>query len=127
MSEPTASAFGGICYIEIPAPNLAKAKNFYRTVFQWTVSDSDLGEAPYAIFQAAGIAGGFDSRKEAAESGVLLYLKVESIPSTLSEIERAGGRVTMAKTPVIAETDDYGFFATFNDPNGNLMGLWSKT
>lgn len=119
--------YGGICYIEIPAPDLEKAKRFYSTVFKWKVSDSDLGKAPYATFQTAGLDGGLDSGKEAVDNGVLLYLKVEDIPTKLKEIERGGGQAATNKTRVIDGSDDYGFTAIFKDPNGNRLGLWSKT
>jgi predicted enzyme related to lactoylglutathione lyase len=119
--------YGEICYIEIPAPNLEKAKRFYGTVFQWEVSDSDLGETAYAMFQAAGLDGGLDPRKEVVDKGVLLYLKVEEIPAKLKEIENAGSQVVANKTQVIEGSDDYGFMALFRDPNGNRLGLISKT
>ena len=116
---------GGICYVEIPAPDLAKARRFYATVFDWQVSASDLGKAAYAMFQAPGLAGGLDPRKQATDKGVLLYIKTGDIPAKLKEIERAGGRVITGRTQVIQGSDDYGFAAIFHDPNGNQLGLWA--
>jgi predicted enzyme related to lactoylglutathione lyase len=117
---------GAVCYLEIPAPDLDKAKRFYATVFEWVISDSDLGEAPYAVFQAGGLDGGLDSRTRPAENGILLYLKVRDIPSKLHEIEKEGGRCLTAKRRVIDGSDEFGFVAMFADPNGNRLGLWAK-
>ena len=122
-----APKYGGICYIEIPAPDLPKAKSFYGTVFQWNISDSDLGETSYAMFHAGSLAGGLDPRKEVSDRGILLYLKVKNIPAKLREIEKAGGQTVTNKAQVINGSDDDGFAAIFKDPNGNRLGLWSKT
>lgn len=117
---------GHICYIEIPAPDVARAKRFYAEVFGWRVEDSDLGRAAYATFHAGEMMGGFDSRRRPSGDGVLLYLKVEDIPATLQAIRDAGGRTVTNRSQVIDGSDAYGFAATFTDPNGNLLGLWSK-
>lgn len=116
-----------IFYIEIPAPDINKGKQFYSSVFNWDISDSNLGDSPYAMFQGAGIDGALDTSKQASDKGVLLYLKVEDIPTKLGEIEKAGGHIVKTKTRVIENTDEYGFMALFNDPNGNRLGLWAKT
>ncbi len=126
MSE-SQPRYGNICYIEIPAPDLEKASSFYTNVFGWKIQDSDLGKAAYAMFQAGDMMGGLDSRKEVSGHGVLLYLQVENIPLQLQAIQKAGGKVVMERTQVIEGSDQYGFAATFNDPHGNLLGLWAQT
>ena len=118
---------GHICYIEIPAPDVAKAKRFYAAVFGWRTEDSDLGDAAYTMFRAGAMIGGLDSSKQPTDKGVLLYLKVEDIPSALRAIREAGGEVITNKSQVTDGSDAYGFAATFTDPNGNLLGLWAKS
>lgn len=117
---------GHICYIEIPAPDVNAAKRFYTTVFGWRMEDSDLGKARYTMFQAGSMMGGLDSSKQPTDRGVLLYLKVEDIPTTVQAIREAGGELVTNKSQVIDGSDAYGFAATFTDPNGNRMGLWAK-
>ena len=117
---------GHICYIEIPAPDVARAKRFYAAVFGWQTEDSGLGDAAYTMFQAGVMMGGLDSRKQPSDKGVLLYLKVEDIPATLQAIREAGGEVVTNKSQVIDGSDAYGFAATFTDPNGNVLGLWAR-
>ncbi|MBI2900707.1 MAG: VOC family protein [Planctomycetes bacterium] len=117
-----ADAPAPICYLEIPAPDLGKAGTFYHAVFGWTVAPS----GDYRIFRTGenSLEGGLDPRKPVVDGGILIYLKVADIPATLDEVRAAGGSVVQEKTQVGPE---WGFFAIFRDPNGNRVGLWSRT
>lgn len=114
------------CYVEIPAPDVERSAAFYRTVFGWTVEPSHLTDFSYWTFEAGerGLSGGLDSRLEAEDGGVLLYLRVEDIAATLEAVRRAGGSVVGEKREVGGE---HGYFALFQDPCGNRLGLWSRT
>jgi predicted enzyme related to lactoylglutathione lyase len=50
----------------------------------------------------------------------VVYLPTGNIDSAIAQIEPAGGKVTVPKTPI---GPDMGFFARFLDPEGNLVGL----
>ena len=112
-----------ICHINIPAPDLAAAKAFYTKVFGWKCS-AMRGLTGYSFWSAGDISGGFDAFVKPAKNGVTLFLAVSDIPAALKKIGRAGGKAVRAKTAI---PGNYGFMATFLDPNGNGMGLWSKT
>jgi predicted enzyme related to lactoylglutathione lyase len=112
-----------ICYCEIPAPDLKKAIIFYSRVFKWKIDESDMG-GPYAMFNEGGHGGGFDPNKQPSDKGVVLYISVKDIPATLKEIASAGGSVVKEKTEI---GGNYGFYGLFKDPNGNQVGVWSKT
>lgn len=111
---------GGICYLEIPAPDLEKAKQFYGEVFGWTFEDV---HESYCFFRDGQIGGGLDPDLPVAVDGVRLYLSVREIPSTLERIFAKGGEILRDKTAI---GDDFGFYAHFRDPNGNSLGIWSK-
>ena len=113
-----------IVYLEIPAPDLERAGNFYRSVFSWEITPSNLTDQPYWMFSAGSerLGGGLDPGLPVAKGGILLYIKVEDIPATLGKIEQAGGFVLRGKVPV---GKDMGFSATFEDPNVNRLGLWA--
>jgi hypothetical protein len=68
--------------------------------------------------------GGFDADAKPTKGGVTLYLAVADIPAAFKKIARAGGKAVRPKTEI---PGGMGFMATFDDPNGNRMGLWSKT
>ncbi|HLG03300.1 MAG TPA: VOC family protein [Bacteroidia bacterium] len=113
-----------ITHIEIPAPDLKKAAEFYSKVFGWKVDIlPDNNYAMYRMTENSG--GGFDaSAKPAVEgTGPGLVINVDNIPSKLNEIKSAGGKVVMDKTEI---PGGFGFFARFLDPNGNYMQLHSQ-
>ena len=118
MSEPC-----DICYLEIPAPDLKKAVAFYSRVFNWKIDISSMG-GDYGMFKTGEIWGGFDPKKQPSDKGIVLYISVKDIPAALKEITSAGGNVVKEKTEI---GDDYGFYGLFKDPNGNQVGVWSKT
>ena len=112
-----------ICHINIPAPDMAKAKAFYTKVFGWKCMAMP-GMTEYSLWSAGKLGGGFDASLKPARSGVTLFLAVSDIPAALKKIVRAGGKALRAKTEI---PGNYGFMATFLDPSGNGMGLWSRT
>jgi predicted enzyme related to lactoylglutathione lyase len=60
------------------------------------------------------------SREQAATSGPVLVVDVDSIDATLERVGGMGGSTVVGKTPV----GDMGFAAYFTDPEGNVIGLW---
>jgi uncharacterized protein len=114
-----------ICHIEIPAPNIRKAIAFYTKVFGWEIEEPQ-GMGGYAFWRTEGNSGGFDPGMRPAArdgAGVGLVLAVASIPRKLQQIVRAGGKVVKEKTPI---GGGYGFYASFLDPNGNRLSIWTR-
>ena len=115
MSEST---LGTICHVEIPAPDMEKAKSFYHDLFGWVIEE--MGEG-YAMFQDGRMGGGFDKDMEVSDSGVNLYITVEDIPKKLEEVVEHGGEAVKEETEI---GGGYGSYGLFKDPNGNRLGLW---
>lgn len=112
-----------IVHLEIPAPDMAKAKQFYGDVFKWSFSDMGPEYVMFKTGEGDGITGGgFDAKMEASDKGVNLYIQVEDIPGALKAIAKSGGSVLAEKTKI---SDEHGFYAIFKDPNGNRLGVWS--
>ncbi len=127
MAEEQAVQTGMICHVELPAPDMAKAKEFYGKLFGWKFEAMN---ETYEIFiPTSGIGGGLDTdlpvRKGegGGAGGAILVLTCEEIPAKLEELVAAGGKKLTDKTEI---PGDHGFYAYFEDPNGNKMGLWSK-
>jgi len=112
---------GSICHVEVPAPDLAKAKAFYEGVFGWETQP--MGET-YLLFSAGPDGGGLDADAPVGDGGAVLVLAVPDIDEKLAEIEAAGGSALSGKTEI---GGGHGFYAYFRDPNGNKMGVWSQT
>ncbi len=112
----------GICHIEIPAPRIDETRRFYSEVFGWTIEP--VQGMDYMTFNAGSLGGGFDPSIPVSDAGVNLVIAVEDIPKKLTEIAKSGGEIMTEKTRI---SEEHGYYGQFKDPNGNRMGLWSKT
>jgi predicted enzyme related to lactoylglutathione lyase len=114
-----------ITHIEIPAPDLEKAIEFYSRVFNWEIQIIDAGR--YAFFKIGdtNTGGGLDAGLRVAEErqGAQIVVDVEDIEVSLKEIALAGGNVTIQKTAI---GESHGFYAGFQDPNGNHLQIHSR-
>ena len=116
---PPTLAPGKICYIQIPALDVARSAGFYEKVFGWNIRRRDDGEV--AFDDTVGEVSGtwITDRPRSAEPGILVYMMVESVARTLEQIVEAGGEVV---TPLTAQGAGEAF-ATFRDPAGNVLGI----
>ncbi|MGE0434337.1 MAG: VOC family protein [Planctomycetota bacterium] len=112
---------GNIVHIEIPAPDIAAAKEFYGKLFGWTFRPMN---DTYEFFDAGNMTGAMDADlKPGTDAGSVLVMAVEEIDTALAAIEQAGGKVIKPKTPI---GGDHGFYGYFTDPAGNKMGVWQE-
>ena len=109
------------CHIEIPAPDLYKAKIFYEKMFQWKITI--FPDNSYAFFDDGVIGGGFDPNMPICKGGINLVIAVEDINQKLEEIEVAGGSLAKEKTLI---SEEHGYYASFLDPNGVRLSIWCK-
>ena len=123
MSGSTIQKVVEICHIEIPAGDLSMAKEFYSAVFGWYVQE-DYPGSDYWFFKAGNVGGAFSSSRRNSDDGVCLILSVDDIPRTLEMIAASGGEKLSLKS---ALPNGLGFVASFRDPNGVKMELWSRT
>ena len=114
-----------ITHIEIPAPDLKKAVEFYEKIFNWQIEI--LPQGVYAFFRIGSTksGGGFDAGLKPAEEkcGLQITIDVDDISVKLEEIEKAGGKIILGKTEI---PGGHGFYACFGDPNGNYLQLHSR-
>jgi predicted enzyme related to lactoylglutathione lyase len=120
-----------VVHFEIPADDVARAKEFYRSVFDWQLQD--MPEMDYTIVHTAevdenqmpttpgAINGGLVRRSQDTPAPVLT-IDVESVDQALKQVEAAGGRVVRERT----EIPGMGAYAYFTDPEGNTLGLWEN-
>jgi predicted enzyme related to lactoylglutathione lyase len=116
-----------INWFEIPAKNFERAKAFYETVLDITMS-TPFAEMKYAIFpsdmQKGEVGGGIVEEEgyEPSQTGPLIYLNGGadlSIP--LAKVEGAGGKIILEKTSL----GPNGFMAHFIDIEGNKIAFHS--
>lgn len=112
---------GGISYLHIPCHAPDRAADFYEAVFGWTPRrDSD--EPAFA--DATGHVIGHFMRGEPAggDEGIRPFVYVEDVAATLALVSEHGGTV-----PAQPRAEGTLQVATFRDPEGNLVGVWTET
>lgn len=110
-----------IVYVEIGATDVARAADFFISVFQWDFTDRT--QVAYSTFTTGdGIGGGIYRTKEMKPTGgVVLYIMVPDIDATLAQISMHGGRVVVPRSDIPGT----GWYGHFQDPFGNLLGLFT--
>jgi predicted enzyme related to lactoylglutathione lyase len=112
---------GKVCYVEIPAIDAERSASFYQAVFGWQIRKR--GDGHLAFDDAVGEVSGtwVAGRKAAAEPGLLIYIMVDSVASTLDAIVANGGKIVQ---PVGMDAPEVT--ARFSDPAGNVIGLYQQ-
>ncbi len=112
---------GKICYIEIPALDIARSADFYKRAFGWNIRQSGHGRTAFddAVGEVSGawVLG----RPPASAPGLLVYVMVDSVAATLDAIVANGGEVVQ---PIGADAPE--ITARFRDPAGNVIGLYQE-
>ena len=111
-----------VVHVEIPAANVEAAGKFYEELLGWKIQhDHDLN---YSMWEAGdGSGGGFPEISDEAPAGqVLVYIHSDDIETDLKNVEKLGGKVIHPK----AEIPQTGWFALFQDPTGNVLGLYTS-
>jgi uncharacterized protein len=111
-----------VVHVEIPAANVEAAGKFYQDLFGWKLQP--IPEMNYTMWEAGdGSAGGFPEVSDEAPAGhVLVYIHSDDIDADLKHVEKLGGKVIHPK----AEIPQTGWYAFFEDPTGNVLGLYTS-
>ena len=118
---PPTHANGKICYLEMPATDIARSADFYRRAFGWNIRKR--GDGATAFDDTTGEVSGawVLGRPPAAQPGLLFYIMVDSVAATLDAIVAAGGQIVQ---PLGADAPE--ITARFRDPGGNVIGLYQE-
>jgi len=118
--EPTLGN-GKICYLQIPATDIARSVSFYEKVFEWRIRKR--GDGSIAFDDGVGQVSGtwVTGRKPSTEAGVLIYIMVDDAAKACEAVIANGGKIVQkigADAPEIT--------ARFTDPGGNLLGIFQE-
>src|ERR1700704_208565 len=118
---PPTLANGKICYIEIPATDIARSAEFYGRVFGWNIRQR--GDGATAFDDAVGQVSGtwVIGRPPASMPGLLVYVMMDSVAATLDAVVANGGEIVQ---PIGADAPE--ITARFRDPAGNVIGLYQQ-
>ena len=109
---------GNVVHLEIPAPDIDRAKAFYGRVFGWTFHPL---HDRYEFFDAGNIAGALDADKTPSRDGSVITVMARDVAETLRKAEAEGGAILLEKTEIPGGMGWYGYCA---DPAGNRIGVW---
>jgi len=118
---PPTFANGKICYIEMPAADIARSSDFYQKVFGWNLRKR--GDGSVAFDDAVGEVSGtwVLGRPPSAKPGLLFYIMVDSVAATVDAVLAQGGQIVQ---PMGADAPE--ITARFRDPGGNVIGLYQQ-
>jgi predicted enzyme related to lactoylglutathione lyase len=110
---------GKICYIEIPASDIAKSSDFYERVFQWSVRRR--GDGSVAFDDGVGeVSGTWVLGRKPLETGTLtVHIMVDDIEEAIRKVIETGGELVQAVGADLPELT-----AKIRDPGGNVIGLY---
>ena len=114
-----------ITHIEIPAPDLARAIAFYSAIFNWKIEIVKEGSYAFFMIGDANTGGGLNAALKVAEeeTGCQIVVDVEDIEQNLAAVQAAGGKIILTKTDI---GGGHGYYAIFQDPNGNHLQIHSR-
>src|SRR6516162_8028989 len=73
---------GKICYVELPATDIARSADFYQKVFGWNVRKR--GDGSTAFDDATGqVSGAWVLNRPPQKPGFVVYVMVDSVAKTL--------------------------------------------
>jgi uncharacterized protein len=121
MPLPPKMTNGKICYIEMPATDIARSANFYKNVFGWNVRKR--GDGSTAFDDTTGEVSGawVLGRPPSAKPGLLFYINVDSVAAAVDAVVAHGGEIVQ---PLGAGATE--ITARFRDPGGNGIGLYQQ-
>ncbi len=118
--DPT-TGNGKICYVELPATDIATSAAFYHDVFGWKIRTR--GDGATAFDDGVGEVSGtwVVGRAPCGAPGLLVYIMVDSVEATLDAVFANGGELVQA-----IGADAPEITARFRDPGGNIIGLYQE-
>ncbi len=119
-----------VVHFEIPAKNLPMAQKFYSKAFGWKFNKwgKDYSVAIASKLdkkgrgkEAGAINGGIQKKGPRAKS-VTIVLETKNIDDSLKKVKANGGKIAIPKEKM----GDFGFYAQFDDTEGNRLGLFQS-
>ena len=110
---------GKICYIEIPALDIATSSSFYQQAFGWSLRHH--GDGTVAFDDTIGEVSGMWTLKRppASTPGFIISIMVDSVAATCETITALGGKIVQ---PIGGGSGE--ITAHFRDPAGNILGIY---
>ncbi len=117
-------------WFEISVSDMARAKEFYQTVFNIEMQEMEMMGMKMAMFPSENMNGKVSGalvegpmHKPSMDGAKIYFNGNPDLADALSRVEAAGGKVMMPKTKI---GDDIGHMAFFTDTEGNAVAMHSS-
>jgi predicted enzyme related to lactoylglutathione lyase len=108
-------------HVELATDDVGAAKKFYKTLFDWKLSDTPEMGGYTMLDVGKGVGGGMMKKAMAEQPTAWLpYVTVADVKKSLAKVLGAGGRVVVDYTAI----GEMGAIGVFLDPAGAALGLW---
>jgi len=116
---------GAVSWSELITSDVAGAKEFYGTLFNWTFEDAPMEDMTYTVFTVNGEDVGGIMPAPEDFSGMPpawgLYIAVDNVDATAEQATGMGAKVIMPPTDI----PEVGRFCVLQDPQGALVSIIS--
>jgi uncharacterized protein len=115
-------------WFDIHVSNMERAKKFYETVFNITLTDLPIEWGKQSFFpfspESPNISGALVEKVDMTPNGnnTVLYFETGDCTKEEKRIQEAGGRVVQPKLHI----GEFGYVSIFIDTEGNTLGLHSR-
>jgi predicted enzyme related to lactoylglutathione lyase len=107
-------------HIELSTGDVAKAKKFYKSLFDWKLSD--VPDMSYTLIDVGKGTGGGMMNGQGAPTRWVPYVEVDSVKKIVAKAKKAGATAMIEYMPI----GEMGVIAVLADPTGAAFGLWEK-
>ncbi|HEY2039528.1 MAG TPA: VOC family protein [Edaphobacter sp.] len=113
-------ANGKICYLEIPATDVALSADFYSRAFGWTIRQR--GDGATAFDDTTGqVSGAWVTGRPPQSPGLMVYIMVDDAAATVEHLKANGAEIVQ---PIGGDPGE--ITARFRDPAGNILGIYQE-
>ncbi|KAH7193674.1 uncharacterized protein B0J16DRAFT_335770 [Fusarium flagelliforme] len=131
MSEWKPPAFGTPIWMGIPANDVTRASEFYKTVFNFSFSEETEKHPKDQLMKfdfnpSLGLTGGIQKAPDhtghfaPGKGGICIYWFVEDVEAIGSVIENAGGKMLSEKE----KEGEFGLYRFFEDTEGSVGAVY---
>jgi predicted enzyme related to lactoylglutathione lyase len=110
-------------HIELNTTDPKNAKEFYGSLFDWQLEDTDMGGGMiYTMIKVGeGTGGGLMKHPMPGAPSIWIpYILVSDVAASTKKAKQVGG--TIIKD--VSEVPNMGTFSIIQDPTGGVVGLW---
>ena len=109
-------------HIELQTNDVAQAKQFYTSLFDWTLDDLPVPDGePYPVIKTGEAPnGGIFGLPNGSRPYWLTYIKVDDIQASVAKAKKLGATIIEE----ISEFGEYGWMSVLSDPAGAVFAIW---